>query len=185
MPGCSTTFTARIPCLPRVAGMGKAGHLATRRWFYLIPATGEPRALVHAIERYNLDHLPGAKTVYAGREQLESGLGQILNGVKRVAMEYSPRAAIPYVSRVDARHHRTGPRARRRRRVVRRSRSSSSKRAGTTRRLRLIARRRRRCIASRIARSSGGAAAARRGADDRVRHSAADGGLVQGRRPRR
>ena len=76
-------------------------HLATRRWFYLIPAAGEPRALVHAIERYNLDHLPGPKTVYAGREQLESGLGQILTGVKRVAMEYSPRAAIPYVSRVD------------------------------------------------------------------------------------
>ena len=94
-------FHGSNPVSARVAGGGKAGHLATRRWFYLIPAAGEPRALVHAIERYNLDHLPGAKTVYAGREQLESGLGQILTGVKRVAMEYSPRAAIPYVSRVD------------------------------------------------------------------------------------
>ena len=51
----------------RLAGMGDAGHLATRRWFYLIPQSGEPQALVHAIERYNLDHLPGPKTVYAGR----------------------------------------------------------------------------------------------------------------------
>lgn len=95
-------FQGSNPVAYRMAGMGGSGHLATRRWFYLIPAMGEPRALVHAIERYNLDHLPGGKTVYAGREQLEAGLGAILTGVTRVAMEYSPRCAIPYVSRVDA-----------------------------------------------------------------------------------
>jgi Xaa-Pro aminopeptidase len=95
-------FQGSNPVSYRLAGMGGGGHLATRRWFYLIPATGEPRALVHAIERHNLDHLPGSKTVYAGREQLESGLATVAAGVKRVAMEYSPRAAIPYVSRVDA-----------------------------------------------------------------------------------
>src|SRR5436309_12656970 len=50
------------------------GHLATRRWYYLIPATGEPRGLVHAIEKHSLAHLPGTTTRYAGREQLESGL---------------------------------------------------------------------------------------------------------------
>ena len=76
--------------------------MTTRRWFYLIPATGEPRGLVHAIERHNLDALPGDKTVYAGRRQLEAGLTQLLNGVNRVAMEYSPDCAIPYLSRVDA-----------------------------------------------------------------------------------
>ena len=86
----------------KIAGMGSAGHLATRRWFYLIPATGEPRGLVHAIERHNLDHLPGTKGVYAGRQQLETELAKLLAGTKRVAMEYSPRCAIPYVSRVDA-----------------------------------------------------------------------------------
>ena len=95
-------FQGSNPVSYRMAGMGGSGHLATRRWFYLIPATGEPRALVHAIERYNLDHLPGAKTVYAGREQLQAGLGTLLKGVTRVAMEYSPNCAIPYVSRVDA-----------------------------------------------------------------------------------
>lgn len=95
-------FQGSNPVSYRMAGMGAAGHLATRRWFYLIPATGEPRALVHAIERYNLDHLPGTKTVYAGREQLTTGLAAVMSGLKRVAMEYSPNCAIPYVSRVDA-----------------------------------------------------------------------------------
>ena len=47
--------------------------MTTRRWYYLIPATGEPRGLVHAIERYNLDHLPGDEASYAGREQLDAG----------------------------------------------------------------------------------------------------------------
>jgi Xaa-Pro aminopeptidase len=95
-------FHGSNPVANSVTDMAKAGKLATRRWFYLIPAVGEPRALVHAIEKYNLDHLPGSKTVYAGREQLEAGLSAILAGVKRVAMEYSPKNAIPYVSRVDA-----------------------------------------------------------------------------------
>jgi len=95
-------FHGSNPVSYRLAGMGEAGHLATRRWFYLIPQSGEPHALVHAIERYNLDHLPGSKTVYAGREQLHAGLTKLLTGVKRVAMEYSPNCAIPYVSRVDA-----------------------------------------------------------------------------------
>jgi Xaa-Pro aminopeptidase len=95
-------FHGANPVSYRLAGMGGAGHLATRRWFYLIPRTGEPLALVHAIERHNLDHLPGAKTIYAGREQLHAGLTKILKGCKTVAMEYSPNCNIPYVSRVDA-----------------------------------------------------------------------------------
>jgi Xaa-Pro aminopeptidase len=76
--------------------------MTTRRWYYLIPAKGEPRALVHAIERHNLDGLPGEKIVYAGREQLDAGLTTLLRGANRVAMEYSPECAIPYLSRVDA-----------------------------------------------------------------------------------
>ena len=80
----------------------QGGHLATRRWYYLIPATGEPRGLVHAIESHTLAHLPGTTTRYAGRTQLEAGLQALLAGVKRVAMEYSPGCAIPYVARVDA-----------------------------------------------------------------------------------
>ncbi|MGE3489377.1 MAG: M24 family metallopeptidase [Vicinamibacterales bacterium] len=95
-------FHGSNPVANSVTGMSGTGKLATRRWFYLIPAAGEPRALVHAIERHNLDHLPGTKTVYAGREQLETGLAGLLRDVGRVAMEYSPRCAIPYVSRVDA-----------------------------------------------------------------------------------
>src|SRR6476620_187850 len=96
-------FRGSNPIAARLAGIGEGGgHLATRRWFYLVPSSGEPRGLVHAIERHNLDHLPGPKSIYAGRVQLESGLKELLIGMGRVAMEYSPGNAIPYVSRVDA-----------------------------------------------------------------------------------
>lgn len=80
----------------------QGGHLATRRWFYLIPAAGEPRALVHAIEPHALAHLPGHSERYAGHEQLEAGLRRLVSGFQKIAMEYSPRCAIPYIARVDA-----------------------------------------------------------------------------------
>ena len=95
-------FHGSNPIAARLTGVDQDGHLTTRRWYFLIPREGEPRALVHAIERHNLDALPGSKIVYSRREQLESGLTELLRGVKRVAMEYSPDCAIPYVSRVDA-----------------------------------------------------------------------------------
>ena len=78
------------------------GHLASRRWYYLIPAVGEPRGLVHSIERHTLAHLPGTTQRYAGRQQLVDGLRTLVSGLRRVAMEYSPNCAIPYISRVDA-----------------------------------------------------------------------------------
>jgi Xaa-Pro dipeptidase len=95
-------FHGSNPIASRLSGLANAGKLTTRRWYYLVPATGEPRGLVHAIERHNLDGLPGDKRPYAGREQLSSGLRDLLRGMKRIAMEYSPGNAIPYVSRVDA-----------------------------------------------------------------------------------
>lgn len=95
-------FHGSNPIAALVAGLAGSDKMATRRWYYLIPATGEPRGLVHAIERHNLDALPGEKQPYAGRQQLEAGLRKLLTGVKRVAMEYSPGNNIPYLSRVDA-----------------------------------------------------------------------------------
>ena len=95
-------FQGSNPIAARLSGLAGSGKMATRRWYYFIPATGEPRGLVHAIERYNLDHLPGDKRPYAGRDQLSSGLRALLGGARKVAMEYSPGNAIPYVSRVDA-----------------------------------------------------------------------------------
>ena len=79
----------------------QGGHLATRRWYYLIPSAGEPRGLVHAIEKGSLAHLPGTMIRYAARDELRSGLGGMLTGVRKLAMEYSPECEIPYVSRVD------------------------------------------------------------------------------------
>jgi Xaa-Pro dipeptidase len=95
-------FHGSNPIAARLAGLTNGAHMTTRRWYYLIPATGTPRGLVHAIERHNLDTLPGEKQVYAGRQQLESGLNALLSGMRRIAMEYSPANAIPYLSRVDA-----------------------------------------------------------------------------------
>src|SRR5438874_1980975 len=96
-------FRGLNPIAAEVSGVGRqGGHLATRRWYYLIPAEGAPRGLVHAIERDALAHLPGSTDRYAGRDQLEAGLRRLVSGVRRVAMEYSPKCAIPYIARVDA-----------------------------------------------------------------------------------
>src|SRR4029077_15228395 len=76
--------------------------LMSLRIFYLVPARRQAHTLVHRIEPVALDHLPGEKTVYLRWQELEAGLGSMLNEIKNVAMEYSPRNANPYVSRVDA-----------------------------------------------------------------------------------
>jgi Xaa-Pro aminopeptidase len=91
----SNVFATRLLALPE--------HIMfTRRYFYYIPASGEPRKLVHRIEEWNLDALPGGKSIYLSWRSLEDGLKNLLSGSKRVAMEYSPNCAIPYVSTVDA-----------------------------------------------------------------------------------
>lgn len=95
-------FQGSNPIATRLSGLATDRKMTTRRWFYLIPRTGEPRGLVHAIERHNLDGLPGDKRAYAGRDRLDAGLRDLLRGMKRVAMEYSPGNNIPYISRVDA-----------------------------------------------------------------------------------
>jgi Xaa-Pro dipeptidase len=74
----------------------------SRRFFYLVPAEGTPIKLVHAIESGALDHLPGEKEVYLRWDELEEKVEKLVTGRAKVAMEYSPRNANPYISRVDA-----------------------------------------------------------------------------------
>jgi Xaa-Pro aminopeptidase len=76
--------------------------ILSRRWFYFVPAQGEPRKLVHRIEPHALDGLPGSGQVYLRWQELEAGVQALVAGARRVAMEYVPRNANPYVSRVDA-----------------------------------------------------------------------------------
>jgi Xaa-Pro aminopeptidase len=76
--------------------------ITSRRFFYCIPASGDPQKLVHRIETGTLDQLPGKKSVYLRWQELESKLAEILAGRKKLALEYSPRNANPYVSRTDA-----------------------------------------------------------------------------------
>jgi len=78
------------------------GSMVTRRWFYFIPANGEPRGLVHKIEAQTLAPLPGQHSLYAGWKELMDGLQRILNGAHRVAMQYSPNCQVPYVAMADA-----------------------------------------------------------------------------------
>lgn len=94
-------FHGQNPIARRVARFPE-DRFATRRWFYFLPARGEPIAIVHAIESHHLDHLPGRKLVYAGWREMRERLSEATAGANRIAMEYSPKCNIPYVSRVDA-----------------------------------------------------------------------------------
>jgi Xaa-Pro aminopeptidase len=93
-------FHGTNPIAQRLVGL--VGRHTTRRWFYFIPRSGTPQRLVHAIESATLDDQPGETHRYAGRRELADGLAAVLARGGRVAMEYSPDCAIPYVSRVDA-----------------------------------------------------------------------------------
>ncbi|HVN03888.1 MAG TPA: M24 family metallopeptidase [Bryobacteraceae bacterium] len=91
----------RDPLAYRVLGFQPTSHV-TRRWYYWIPAAGEPRGLVHRIESGKLDPVPGEKLRYSSWSEQASGIRALLGNAKRVAMQYSPLCAIPYVSMVDA-----------------------------------------------------------------------------------
>jgi Xaa-Pro dipeptidase len=85
----------------RVLGISES-EIGSRRFFYFIPAQGDPVKLVHRIESTALDHLLGKKIVYLTWQELHDGLKAMLGGSQQVAMEYSPENANPYISRVDA-----------------------------------------------------------------------------------
>jgi Xaa-Pro aminopeptidase len=91
----------RDPIAYRILGLDE-NSFVSRRWFYFIPATGEPRKLVHRIESGKLDTLPGGKTEYSSWQELEANLSALLEGATTIAMQYSPRNAIMYVAMVDA-----------------------------------------------------------------------------------
>jgi Xaa-Pro aminopeptidase len=91
----------RDPLAASILGLDEKAHI-TRRWYYYVPATGDPRKLVHRIEQGRLDTLPGAKGKYSSWQELAAGLEAMLFDGKRIAMQYSPNNAIMYVSLVDA-----------------------------------------------------------------------------------
>ena len=91
----------RDPLGYRILGLPEGGHV-TRRWYYFIPAHGDPKKLVHRIESGKLDTLPGSKNEYSSWQELEAELAAMLTSATKIAMQYSPRNAIMYVSLVDA-----------------------------------------------------------------------------------
>lgn len=91
----------RDPIGERILGLDAKAHI-TRRYYYFVPAEGEPRKLVHRIEQGRLDTLPGSKGMYSSWQELAVGLESMLQGKKKIAMQYSPNNAIMYVSMADA-----------------------------------------------------------------------------------
>jgi Xaa-Pro dipeptidase len=91
----------RDPIAYRILGLSDSLHVS-RRWYYLIPAQGEPRKLTHRVESGKLASLPGTGHLYSSWQELENGLRTMLEPYKTLAMQYSPRNAIMYVSMVDA-----------------------------------------------------------------------------------
>jgi len=89
-----------------LTALGLGGHMLTRRWYYLVPARGEPQLLVHAIELGSFpQEVPGRRRSYASWQSLHAALKELLGALPaspKLAMEYFPQAAIPYLSRVDA-----------------------------------------------------------------------------------
>jgi len=94
-------FHNRDPIAYSVLGLDMKG-LASRRWFYFIPANGEPTKLAHSVEPHKLDSLPGRTIRYRAWKELHAHLRSMLSGSGRIAMQYSPMGNIPYVATVDA-----------------------------------------------------------------------------------
>jgi Xaa-Pro aminopeptidase len=91
----------RDPLAYRILGL-TPGKGPSRRWYYMIPAEGEPKGMEHRIERNQLAGLPGEKIAYSSWTEQVAALGRLTAGMKRVAMAYSPMCAVPYVAIVDA-----------------------------------------------------------------------------------
>ena len=91
----------RDPIGERILGLDPKAHI-TRRWYYFVPAEGDPRKLVHRIEQGRLDSLPGSKGQYSSWQELAIGIDAMVGDARRIAMQYSPNNAIMYVSMVDA-----------------------------------------------------------------------------------
>lgn len=106
-------FRGSDPLAPRILKLDSHA-IGSRRWFYYVPASGDPTKIVHSIERYKLDSLPGKRLIYSGWQQQHTHLRETLNSggshdskrttskQKSIAMQYSPMNDIPYISRVDA-----------------------------------------------------------------------------------
>jgi Xaa-Pro dipeptidase len=93
-------FRGRDPIAQNILSLPEG--MRTRRWFYFVPAKGTPKKLVHKIETQSLAALPGETLYYSAQDELRKNLKKMFGRAKSVAMQYSPKNAIPYVAMVDA-----------------------------------------------------------------------------------
>ena len=94
-------FRGSDPIAPKVLGLPE-GAMVTRRWFYVIPAKGEPVKVNHRIEPHSLDGLPGRQLYYGPWQEWQEVLKGVLSGVERLACQFSPMGIVPALGRLDA-----------------------------------------------------------------------------------
>ncbi len=98
-------FRGINPLALQLIGLNGKSFL-TRRWFLFVPSNGTPTLICHRIEVGTWSKLTAGtniqQIVYSSHQELDAALGKVLKGSKHIAMEYSPRGAVPSVSRVDA-----------------------------------------------------------------------------------
>lgn len=94
-------FRQSNPIAYQILGLSQQAFYS-RRWFYFVPAQGEPTALVSAVEAHVLRDLAGQQLIFNTWQEMRAHLGTLLTPGARVAMEYSAMNAIPYIARVDA-----------------------------------------------------------------------------------
>lgn len=85
-----------------IAGQMLGHGMLSRRYFVLVPASGDPIAITHGIEQGPWDEWPWKREVYVAWPELDAALARTLQGVGRVAMEYSEGGAVPLVDLVPA-----------------------------------------------------------------------------------
>ena len=90
----------RDPIAYRILGLPQE-LMVTRRWYYLVPANGDPLKLVHKIESGHLDSLPGSKRQYSAWQELFENVKTMLADHRDIAMQYSPNNLVFTVSLVD------------------------------------------------------------------------------------
>ncbi|CAN5790645.1 M24 family metallopeptidase [soil metagenome] len=89
---------ARNDVTARLIGLGDM----SRRFFVLVPAEGEPTAIIHGIEEAPWEQWQWRRRVYVGWQELVTAVRETVGGLGRIAMETSPNAAVPAIDLVPA-----------------------------------------------------------------------------------
>jgi Xaa-Pro aminopeptidase len=92
-------FKGSNPIFWRVIGRKLS---TSRRCFLFIFKEGKPKILTQMVDKHLFKNLGIQIIDYTSREDMEEKMNGLLKNIKVITMEYSQRANIPYIGRVDA-----------------------------------------------------------------------------------